>query len=283
MNQNKLNFYLDIVTAVVGLALAFTGFLLFFVLPSGSGGRSGGEALALWGWTRHDFGDVHLYLAFVFVLLVLVHVWLHWTWVCTTVCRLSETSKPEARQRLAYGIGAFVVFALLLVGGLWLANTQVKTTYGSRRGASAGNALHLGDGNMGLGRAGRGMGRRALNTEDPKATADKNRFAGPMRFQQEKTPSESQIGRGRARNVQIGNPDHVQEDFLNEREGRRGGNHPIHGQMTLLEAARLGDINAEQLKKQLGLPENVDVNERLGRLKRDHGLDLYALREMVGQ
>jgi len=44
----------------------------------------GGEPegpLTLWGLGRHDWGEIHLWLATVMIVLVVVHIWLHWGWV----------------------------------------------------------------------------------------------------------------------------------------------------------------------------------------------------------
>jgi hypothetical protein len=40
-----------------------------------------GEIKYLWSMTRHEWGAIHFYLAFLFVMLMAVHIVLHWTWI----------------------------------------------------------------------------------------------------------------------------------------------------------------------------------------------------------
>jgi hypothetical protein len=57
--------------------LSGTGLLLAFRLPPGS---RGGKGLSALGWGRHDWGDLHTWLSYGFLALVLVHLALHWRW-----------------------------------------------------------------------------------------------------------------------------------------------------------------------------------------------------------
>lgn len=59
-------------------ALAGTGLLLALRLPPGS---RGGRGLSILGWNRHEWGDLHTILAWVFVVMVILHVLLHWRWL----------------------------------------------------------------------------------------------------------------------------------------------------------------------------------------------------------
>jgi len=94
MKRMTLNFMVDAISFVDLLLLAATGTILRWVLPPGSGGGhgSGGgfrggrgpiEVKDLLGLGRHDWGDVHFVLALLFLLLMLVHLYLHWTWIKT--------------------------------------------------------------------------------------------------------------------------------------------------------------------------------------------------------
>lgn len=54
-----------------------TGLLLAYRLPPGS---RGGHGLSALGWTRHDWGDLHFWISFAFLALLLIHLALHWRW-----------------------------------------------------------------------------------------------------------------------------------------------------------------------------------------------------------
>jgi hypothetical protein len=100
MRRTTLNFVVDAISLVDLLLLAATGVILKWVLPPGTGGhgqgfRGGrGEHIKdLWGLGRHDWGDVHFVLSLLFVFLMLVHLFLHWTWIKT--CFASFFSGPR--------------------------------------------------------------------------------------------------------------------------------------------------------------------------------------------
>lgn len=91
MRRTTLNFIVDLISFTDLLLLATTGVILRWVLPPGSGGhgqgfrggRGPGEVELLLGLGRHDWGDVHFVFALLFVFLMLVHLYLHWTWITT--------------------------------------------------------------------------------------------------------------------------------------------------------------------------------------------------------
>lgn len=133
MNRQILNLVIDTAALLVMLAMVATGFLLKWVLPPGS---RGGQGLQLWDTTRHDWGDLHFWLAVALLLLMFVHVLLHWSWVCALVARLARGTSSggavvaHARQWL-YGISFLIVCCLLLVGFLWLASAHTRRGDGS--------------------------------------------------------------------------------------------------------------------------------------------------------
>jgi len=89
MKRATLNFIVDLISFCNLLGLAFTGSIMKWILPPGSagqgrgfrGGRGPGEIKYLWSMTRHEWGAIHFYLAFLFVTLMVVHIVLHWTWI----------------------------------------------------------------------------------------------------------------------------------------------------------------------------------------------------------
>ncbi len=89
MKRSTVNFVVDLASFVDLLGLAATGVIMKWVLPPGSGGLgqelhggAGGEHIKqLWGLGRHDWGAVHFWYAVIFVVLMVVHIVLHWTWI----------------------------------------------------------------------------------------------------------------------------------------------------------------------------------------------------------
>ena len=90
MRRTTVNFIVDFISFLDLLTLAFTGLIIKYILPPGSGGghgfgyrggRGAVEAKTLWSMTRHEWGDIHFYISVLFIALMLVHLVLHWTWI----------------------------------------------------------------------------------------------------------------------------------------------------------------------------------------------------------
>jgi len=89
IKRSSLNFIVDFVSFINLLSLICTGIIIKYILPPGTGGRGyllhggpGREHIKqLWSMTRHEWGDIHFYLAILFIVLMTAHVLLHWTWI----------------------------------------------------------------------------------------------------------------------------------------------------------------------------------------------------------
>jgi len=89
MKRSSLNFIVDLVSFLNLIWLVATGLIMKFVLPPGSGGLGrelhegrGREPIKdFWSMTRHEWGDLHFYLALGFAVLMTVHIILHWSWI----------------------------------------------------------------------------------------------------------------------------------------------------------------------------------------------------------
>lgn len=121
MKRVHLNAVVDAVAMLAFMLLASTGFVLRYQLPPGSGeihGRGLGRGAMqksielLWGWTRHEWGDIHYWIALSLLIVLSVHLFLHWKWI---VCVVRGT-KPEASGwRFGIGLFAFLMVTLLVV------------------------------------------------------------------------------------------------------------------------------------------------------------------------
>jgi hypothetical protein len=74
------------VMALLGIVEAVSGFVLWLAFPAGGGGRGFGRGtgnLTFWDISRHTWIDIHDWVAVALVVIVLVHVILHWKWIVT--------------------------------------------------------------------------------------------------------------------------------------------------------------------------------------------------------
>ena len=81
---------LAVAMALLGLAEAVSGFVLWLAFPSGGGGGGGGRGfgggggagnLSFWELSKHTWIDIHDWVAVALVILVIIHVILHWKWI----------------------------------------------------------------------------------------------------------------------------------------------------------------------------------------------------------
>jgi hypothetical protein len=114
------NLHVDLVAAVIMVAMVATGYILRFPLPPGTN-----KYLTLWGLTRHQWGTVHFWISTALLVLVVVHVCLHWKWVVVTIKRRfwGGTSPPKSSLVSGLLTIAFIVTALAFFG--WAAHYSV--------------------------------------------------------------------------------------------------------------------------------------------------------------
>ncbi len=122
-DKPKLNFYIDALMFLVLMAMAGLGFLMnYILLPGREAWAKYGRKVDLtwWGWDRHDWGDIHLYLGFVFLGLLGLHIFLHWG----QVVGLFQRFVPAPRRTLV--ILVFVMVALLLIYLPFLVSPEIS-------------------------------------------------------------------------------------------------------------------------------------------------------------
>jgi len=126
MRKNTLNFVVDLLTLLAILVLIATGLIMKFTLPPGTGGRG----VILWSMTRHEWGDVHFWTSLSLAVLLILHVALHWSWVCGTIRRLVHgpslhRGRPGGGLDNLYGVAFFVILAAAFTAFLFLTKANV--------------------------------------------------------------------------------------------------------------------------------------------------------------
>lgn len=139
MNRTLLNIIIDLIAAVLMLGMIVTGYLLRFPLPPGSN-----KSLILWGLSRHQWGDVHFWISLSLLVVMLVHLVLHWNWVVSMVCKYCGFDKSVQPSLLKSGIWTAVVLGTVCVAFAWVAESQVRQRTVSACTGSADSGLYAG-------------------------------------------------------------------------------------------------------------------------------------------
>lgn len=120
MSRTSWNVLVD-ATAYFGLVmLASTGLMLRYQLPPGSGGLHGvgigseashRQVTLVWGLTRHEWGDIHYWIALFLMGVLAFHLILHWKWIVSVIQKRTQTDVSGTKFFL--GIAGLVLFTLL--------------------------------------------------------------------------------------------------------------------------------------------------------------------------
>ena len=157
------NFWLDLVTAVVFAASIGTGILLKWILPPAI---RGGRGLTWLGERRHFWGDVHFWLAVALVVLVALHLVLHWKWICGCWRRFVGRRISPVAWGTLLGASSLIVlpFVIPVERSHGPGRGRGLTAAGARSERGAGHGLGRGRGPAAVdGRSDRGKGGGGLD------------------------------------------------------------------------------------------------------------------------
>jgi hypothetical protein len=113
MSRTHINFVLDSLLLVTFTALIWSSTIVRFVFPPGPEAKG----WSLWGLTYDHWETIQFAMVGVLTLGVLIHVMLHWSWVCgviaTKLARDKKAKIDEGSQTL-YGVGLLIVIFNIL-------------------------------------------------------------------------------------------------------------------------------------------------------------------------
>jgi hypothetical protein len=91
IDTSKLNLIIDIIMLMLMMLIAGIGFLMKYVLVAGYERNiihGGNVNLMFCGKTHHEWGTIHLILSIVFLLLLVLHIILHWKMIVSIFKRI---------------------------------------------------------------------------------------------------------------------------------------------------------------------------------------------------
>lgn len=121
MKRNVLNLLIDFLAAFCFVGMIATGYILHFPLPPGTH-----RSLVLWGLSRHQWGEVHFWISLALLLVLLIHLVLHWQWVACAVARQFGVAEASRVRSFRSGMITLLVVSAILGGFAWLTEVSVK-------------------------------------------------------------------------------------------------------------------------------------------------------------
>lgn len=121
MNRSLLNLTIDLLAGACLLVMMATGYILRFPLPP-----STNRTHKLWELSRHEWGTIHSWASLVLLLVLFVHIAMHWQWIFATIRHRFVQSKAAPGAPLRAAI--LTLAALVTIGGLfaWATHAGVR-------------------------------------------------------------------------------------------------------------------------------------------------------------
>jgi hypothetical protein len=113
LEKSKINFTMDSLMLIVMMAIAGIGFLMKFILIPGKERWLvyGTNVELYWlGLDRHEWGTIHLWLGYILLFLLVLHIAFHVKWIINTYTRTIANS--VLKNTCAF---LFVVLCLVLI------------------------------------------------------------------------------------------------------------------------------------------------------------------------
>jgi len=123
--KNYINYILDVILLFSILFILMSSYILWFVLPRGIGlhgtpfcigeGYGGsGNWMTVWSWQRFTWIEIHIWASVALVMVILLHVILHWSWIVETTKRIKSFICKGLRRVIEIYVLAVVLFILFL-------------------------------------------------------------------------------------------------------------------------------------------------------------------------
>ncbi len=115
VSKTMVNFLLDSLLLVLAVLLLFSAAVLRFVFPA----PTASAGWTLWGYGYDAWANLQFVLVTVFGAAVVVHVMLHWSWVCAVAVnkllrRTGPGTRPDDGQQTLWGVGMLIVVVNVL-------------------------------------------------------------------------------------------------------------------------------------------------------------------------
>jgi hypothetical protein len=244
-NKSKLNLSIDIIMFMLLIPVAGIGFLMKYVIVSGKERNiiyGNNVDLEFLGLTRHQWGTIHLTLSIIFLVLLILHIILHWKIIICLFSRLI----PAVSIR--FGIALFLALfcLIILISPFFIVPEKVpfQPQYRNRSSNSPSLINHKPE-------AGKNITLPVQKSGEP-----------------DKTVISTEVQESQA---VITEPDHHDSDYKE---------YEVYGYQTLRSVSDKYNIPASYLANSLKIPENL-TGQKLGFLRKQYSFTMTDVRKSI--
>ncbi len=116
MSRTVINFWVDCTLLTLFVVLIWVSTVIRFVFPHGPSSAD----WYIWSWDLYQWINLQFMILSMFMSTVVLHVMLHWTWVCGVISarflRRKDGSRPvmDDGTRTLYGVGLLILLLHVL-------------------------------------------------------------------------------------------------------------------------------------------------------------------------
>lgn len=116
VSVSVINFWIDLSLLALLLVLGWVSAVLQFVFPA----PTAAAGWSLWGVGYDRWHDVQFAVLCLFAAGIVLHVMMHWNWVCSVIATqiVRSRHRPDEGMRTIYGVATLIVLLHLIGAGL---------------------------------------------------------------------------------------------------------------------------------------------------------------------
>ncbi|HKI16926.1 MAG TPA: hypothetical protein VKA15_03560 [Isosphaeraceae bacterium] len=111
-----MNFWVDASVLMVLVTLGWVSAVLQVAFPA----PTAADGWTLWGMTYDQWRDIQFGMLCLFAGGILLHVMLHWKWVCSVIAAqvLRTKTRPDEGMQTIYGVATLIVLFHVIAAGV---------------------------------------------------------------------------------------------------------------------------------------------------------------------